>query len=527
MARNSKLKKSTIILQKPSGTIAVHVDINTRQRKLYNGLLYVAKRQIHTELREEMDALVKRLFIDKNENKGIAIAVLEGIVDNLSKKINKGNCREQLVYFLTDLKNKIIDMINILNGSSNDKETIYQKKLKDILPRIAEFSLLNKKREPFRVPLSELKKSLTEEERKDRNGSIYVKQLRELMSKTAEYNILTKDKIIHDEFVLIPRITRVLDGKSKLVYIEYEIPTMVNESLIRSDGIYANIDLVIIRGLKSKYAIILYELCKDYQKKEIPKMEISTFRKIFCVENKYLYMNGLKQRVLDPAITEINNNPNINFKVKYKPIKTGREHTHIKFMVTDKEKKIGTKKSTKEIAGATTENESLEKLLAMIPKKEREKNRTLIEQILTGKIKVEKPATVKLIDYIAWQIAYINNYKGSIGHYNALLKTALKDGYSSEPNKKKPSKKEIKSCTTSSDEKYNGGIQLSKEQYLKFLEQDEKVIENYIQKAQQANSEMEKSGKKFAVELALKHIAATLWNEDIVQEAKKKREECS
>lgn len=496
------MKKSAIVLQKPSGTIAVRIDINARQRKLYNGLLYNAKQQIRADLNKEKESLTDLLFIGKNKDKSIVIVTLKNIMVNLLKKMEQEENNQQLFYFLDNLKYQIGGIVNLLEEETdNNEDATYKEKLQDILQQIAEFSLLDKKRITFRVPMAELKKSLTETE-EDRNNVTYIKQMEEMMVKTAEYNILTKDKIILDKFVLIPRIKKVLDDKTTLTCIEYEIPTMVNESLIRSDGIYASIDLVIIRGLKSKYAIILYELCRDYQKMAIPKMELNKFREIFCVENKYPYMNDLERRVLEPAIAEINNNPSINFMVGYEPVKTGRSYTHMKFLVTEKRQ---------EIKKHTAEDGPLNNLLAMLPEKEREKGEIVISKVLAGKIKIKKPETSELAEYIAWQIDYANNYK-NVKSYQAILKAALKDGYAQGPTKKtSPKKVTIVKMPNKGQEKEG---ESSKEQYLKFLAQDKKVIAKYIQKAQQDNPEFNLKKSEIGAGLALKHLAAHTWAED-------------
>ena len=507
------MKKSAIVLQKPSGTVAVRIDINMRQRKLYNGLLYVAKQQIRADLKKEKDLLIELLSVEKDRNKSAVITTLKNIMVNVSEKIEQEKNNEQFVYFLTKLKCKIINMINLLQDEKKDDDgkVVYHEKLQDTLLHIAEFNLLNKKRVTFRVPLAELKKSLMEEGHKDKNDVVYITQLEEMMTKTAEYNILTKDKIIQDKFVLIPRIKKVLDGKSNLICMEYEIPTMVNESLIRSDGIYASIDLVIVRGLKSKYAIILYELCKDYQKTTIPKMELDTFRKIFCVENKYPYMNDLKKRVLEPATTEINKNPNINFMVDYEPIKSGRKHTHIKFKVAEKRRSI---KRTENIMKQKQEDmagdEPLEMLLAMLPEGEREKGGIVIRKVLNKEIKVKEPLTFGLVDYIARQIDYTNNYKNA-GSYQAIFISALKGGYVLESKKMTPGK-DIKTKILKKNQENK--TEFGKKQYLKFLKQDEKTIEKYIQKARQANPEIELGKLALGVDLALKNVAAHIWAED-------------
>ena len=114
------MKKSAIVLQKPSGTVAVRIDINMRQRKLYNGLLYVAKQQIRADLKKEKDLLIELLSVEKNRDKSAVITTLKNIMVNVSEKIEQEKNNEQFVYFLTKLKCKIINMINLLQDEKKD-----------------------------------------------------------------------------------------------------------------------------------------------------------------------------------------------------------------------------------------------------------------------------------------------------------------------------------------------------------------------------------------------------------------------
>jgi plasmid replication initiation protein len=128
--------------------------------------------------------------------------------------------------------------------------------------------------------------------------------------------------------------------------------------MLSLNGIYAKIDLVVIKGLKSKYSIILYELLKDYENVEIPEMTIEQFRDLFGVKNKYKLFQNLKQRVIEPAINEINENKNIKWMVRYELYKTASKYTHIKFIKTIKNKQ-------KQIKGK--ENSNIDKFLNKLP----------------------------------------------------------------------------------------------------------------------------------------------------------------
>ena len=84
-------------------------------------------------------------------------------------------------------------------------------------------------------------------------------------------------------------------------------------------------------GLKSAYAIRLYELLKQYENLKTRKLTIDDLREILCLGDKYTAMRDFKKRVLDLAITEINTCTDLN--VSYENIKTGRKVTGFLFTI--------------------------------------------------------------------------------------------------------------------------------------------------------------------------------------------------
>jgi len=84
-------------------------------------------------------------------------------------------------------------------------------------------------------------------------------------------------------------------------------------------------------GLKSAYAIRLYELLKQYENLKTRKLTIDDLREILCLGDKYTAMRDFKKRVLDLAITEINTCTDL--KVSYENIKTGRKVTGFLFTI--------------------------------------------------------------------------------------------------------------------------------------------------------------------------------------------------
>ncbi len=117
---------------------------------------------------------------------------------------------------------------------------------------------------------------------------------------------------------------------------------------------------LVVKGLQSKYSIILYKFIQNYQNVKIPEMTMEEFRKIFEIEKKYNgRINNLKAKVLDFALNEINRNDNIDFLVDYELKKTGKVYTHIKFEVKQKPMKIQLQELEKEKQVKEEDNEQV------------------------------------------------------------------------------------------------------------------------------------------------------------------------
>jgi len=327
------MKKNAVILQKPSGMIAVRVDMSSVQRKYYDAMLCVAKKDLKKDP---------------------------------SKKI-------------------------------------------------------------FTIHFIELQSMLNREER-NKNYNYYKERLLELKRKEVEYNILNKDKgtRLRGWFSLVShlRIEESEDG-NRILNVSFEFPEIVREAIIDPNGIYANINLVVVAGLRSRYAIILYELIKDYEKVEIPEMTIKDFRKLFNIENKYKSrIDNLKTKVLDVAVKELNESENVDFFVSYELKKTGKAYTHIKFYVKPKPKVLKLKQQAiKVIEQNVKENPDLQELLALIPSEYRR-----IAKLITA---IESALKEKGKEYVKAQIEYTlqKHEKGKVKDFVVYLKKAIKEDY--------------------------------------------------------------------------------------------------
>jgi len=310
-----------------------------------------------------------------------------------------------------------------------DLNTI-QRKFYDALLYVAKQGLkkdINKNE--FTISLSDLKEMLRKDE-VDKNNSYYIAKLKDLKRKDVEYNILGKDQNDWDIEGLASLVSDLRIKKHKKtdqVIITFEFPSIIKRSLIDPNGIYANINLVVVAGLKSRYAIILYGLVKDYEKVQIPEMTIERFRKLFNIENKYKgRIDNLKNKVLDVAVNEINNNENVDFLVFYELRKEGKVYTHIKFHVKPKPKVLKLQRQANKILESTVkENEEIKELLLMIPGEYRRKEKVV--SLILGSVKTKgKEYTKAQIEYT---ISKFNS--GKVKDFVAYLKQSLEKDYAS------------------------------------------------------------------------------------------------
>lgn len=186
----------------------------------------------------------------------------------------------------------------------------------------------------FHVEFSQLKDLLKFEY----ESNAHLKQnLKKLATTTVEYNILGKDTEEWGIFALVS-LVKFKTTKNNCI-ITFQLPEPIVQALLENK-LYAKLQLKIIRGIKSKYALILYELVKDYERAQVPEMTIEEFRKIFGLVGKYKNFAELRRNVLDPAIEELNTNENIDFVVSYKLKRKGNRYTHIKFVARKRPKKL-------------------------------------------------------------------------------------------------------------------------------------------------------------------------------------------
>lgn len=93
--------------------------------------------------------------------------------------------------------------------------------------------------------------------------------------------------------------------------------------------------ILFVLGLKSKYAIRLYELLKSAENCGQWRYEVNYLKRLLDCES-YTFGN-MRARVLDPALHEINEKSDISVSRYFK--RDGKTVTHIDFMITPKDPK--------------------------------------------------------------------------------------------------------------------------------------------------------------------------------------------
>ena len=241
----------------------------------------------------------------------------------------------------------------------------------------------------------------------DKNYNILKEKLKELKKIEVEYNILNKDK--ENYWGIFNLIAGIEYKKGKFIF---SFPHQILKTLI-NPNIYTYLDLVIIKDLRSKYAIALYELLKDYRDIKEFKIEIDKFRKLMGAEKSYKMFNNFREKVIDKAVKEINKSEKIDFKVEYELKKSGKKYTHIKFIIHKKSQF----EQVKQQLESKKENTKVDVLLNLVPEKHRKSTKNfLLNSINTYPI-----------DYLKAQINYTNSQNPE--NYLAYLKSAVKEDF--------------------------------------------------------------------------------------------------
>ena len=166
----------------------------------------------------------------------------------------------------------------------------------------------------------------------DGNQEYLKEMLRSLRSCEVEWNLLNKDnKQVWGIAGLLASV-EIEEG-----ICSYEFPKPLRLKL-HNPRVYAKLNLRLQNRFRSRYALVLWEVCFDYfdttrDQGETPFIPLETYRELMGIEaDEYQTFKALNQFVIKPAIKEINDLTDYHVEVEQKRL--GRRIGELKFRIT-------------------------------------------------------------------------------------------------------------------------------------------------------------------------------------------------
>ncbi|NBJ17079.1 MAG: replication initiation protein, partial [Dehalobacter sp. 4CP] len=226
------------------------------------------------------------------------------------------------------MKNKEVIKHSAAIQTSHNKISLLQKKAWNILLANSYDNLLQK--EVFEVKIKDLVDVLCFESKNEKHLK---ESLKTLLATVIEWNVLDKDS--EQEWGATTMLSSV---KIKKGTLEYSFSPHLKEKLY-NPTMYARISLTIQSKFKSKYTLILYELCVDYfirkqGKGETPWIGIDDFIKLVGVENEKSLQEFkiMKRAIINKSVNEINEKSDIFIEVAKKT--ESRKVVALKFYIS-------------------------------------------------------------------------------------------------------------------------------------------------------------------------------------------------
>ena len=119
--------------------------------------------------------------------------------------------------------------------------------------------------------------------------------------------------------------------------VEYEIDDELKPELLQLRTAYLSTPAAPLMEFRRDYSARLYFILKKMLKVGTFEYEIDFFRERFQLSKSYDIFFNFKNKVLEPAIAEINEKSDIDVEHKY--LKKGRSYVSVEFTVTLKKKK--------------------------------------------------------------------------------------------------------------------------------------------------------------------------------------------
>lgn len=153
-------------------------------------------------------------------------------------------------------------------------------------------------------------------------------QIKSAIERIAERWVKTEDEKHVTKFRWVSSQTYFKnEGRFKIALTNEIMPY-----LTQLKGQFTQYQLNHISGFSSVHAIRLYELFTQYKRLGERYITVEELKKWLQLEEKYDRYNNLNQRVLTPALAEINEKSDLY--VKYEPIKRGRKIVGVEFNIS-------------------------------------------------------------------------------------------------------------------------------------------------------------------------------------------------
>ena len=166
--------------------------------------------------------------------------------------------------------------------------------------------------------------------------------LEALVDCKVEWNVLGKDKKEEWGVASLLAEVRIRDG---ICFYQFSHTLRLK---LHNPRIYTKLNLRLQNRFKSRYALILWEVCFDYfdadrGKGETPYIPLTVFKELMGLEkNEYSLFKEFNRAVIKPAIKEINDVTDYHVEVESKRL--GRRIAELKFRIS-KVKQISIKES--------------------------------------------------------------------------------------------------------------------------------------------------------------------------------------
>jgi len=228
----------------------------------------------------------------------------------------------------------VIKKDSALININNCEITTYQRKIINSFIFLAKQEIIsNENARRFKTTLADIRRITGI---KNTNLKFIKESVKLLQNIIIEYNVTSKSHEEWNSFAFISGVRIKYNKKSGAAHIEYEFPFQILEA-IQKPNIYAYIDLSVVKGLKNKYSIALYELSRDYYKIRRKKFTVNEFKILIGVGVKYSTFNMFEKRVLKPSIHDVN--IKTEFSLSYVVHCVGNKKAFVELVMTLKENK--------------------------------------------------------------------------------------------------------------------------------------------------------------------------------------------